>query len=106
MVVTEGAENNADRLAEYFKKREQEVGFGLRVTKLGYIQRGGAPGIYDRLLGTKLGARAVELLYNNQAGNVVGIMKDDIIATPYNDIIGRIKSIDRKLYDLAAIMAK
>ena len=106
VVVAEGAKNNADRLAVYFKKREQEVGFGLRITKLGYVQRGGAPGIFDRLLGTKLGSKAAELLYNNQPGKLVGIMKDEVLLTPYEDITGKTKSIDRKLYELAGIMAK
>lgn len=106
VVVAEGAKNNANRLAEYFKKREREIGFGLRITKLGYVQRGGAPGIFDRLLGTRLGAKAAELLYNEQPGSLVGIIKNEVTTTPFKDITGKIKPIDRKLYDLAGIMAK
>jgi hypothetical protein len=37
---------------------------------------------------------------------LVGIMKDEVLVTPYEDVTGKIKSIDRELYELAGIMAK
>jgi 6-phosphofructokinase 1 len=62
--------------------------------------------IYDRMLGTRLGAEAVELAARNQAGNLVGIIKDEIIATPYKDIINKTKPINQSLLALAEILAK
>lgn len=106
VVVAEGATNNADRLGEYFRKREPDIGFGLRITKLGYVQRGGAPGGFDRVLGTRLGAGAVELLARGEAGKLVGMLNGALAATPYAEIIGKTKELDPKLFELAGIMAK
>jgi 6-phosphofructokinase 1 len=106
VVVAEGSRNNADRLGRYFEKREKEVGFGLRVTKLGYVQRGGCPNLYDRLLGTQLGAEAVRLVCDNSFGRVAGTLKSQIVSTPYDQILGIEKRLDPALFELARVMAK
>jgi 6-phosphofructokinase 1 len=58
VVVAEGARYNAAGLAGYFQEHRERLGFDLRVTTLGHVQRGGAPGAFDRLLATRLGAAA------------------------------------------------
>jgi len=60
--VAEGARNNASAMARHFAEHHDELGFDLRVTTLGHVQRGGAPGAFDRGLGTRLGAAAVDCL--------------------------------------------
>ena len=55
-----GASNNAVRLAQHFEQHKGRLGFDLRVTTLGHVQRGGAPGAFDRLLATRLAAAAVD----------------------------------------------
>ena len=55
IVVAEGARFNAERLSHYFREHQKRLGFELRVTTLGHVQRGGAPGAFDRLLATRLG---------------------------------------------------
>ena len=62
IVVAEGASYDAEGLARYFKEHKKRLGFDLRVTILGHVQRGGAPGAYDRMLATRLGAAAVQQL--------------------------------------------
>jgi len=62
VVVAEGAPYNAARLARFFQEHRERLGFDLRVTTLGHVQRGGAPGAFDRLLATRLGAAATEHL--------------------------------------------
>src|SRR5262245_41151042 len=52
IVVAEGAASNAQKLAEYFAQNEQRLGFELRLTILGHVQRGGTPTAFDRLLAT------------------------------------------------------
>jgi 6-phosphofructokinase 1 len=106
VVVAEGAKYNAERLAEYFRKNEARIGFALRVTKLGYVQRGGAPGAFDRLLGTRLGAGAVECLARGESGKVVGLVGNEVAATPYGDVVGRQKPLDPALFELARVMAE
>ncbi len=105
VVVAEGAKNNADRLAGYFDARKHEMGFSLRITKLGYVQRGGAPVLYDRLLGTRLGVEAIQLLTRNQYGCVVGVINDQIVHTPYLEITGKHKEMSCGLLALADMLS-
>ncbi len=106
VVVAEGATHNAESMAAWFREHEEDVGFSLRVTKLGYVQRGGTPGAFDRLLGTRLGAGAVELVAAGTFGRLVGLIKDEVTSTPYADVVGRTKSVDPKLLELARVMAE
>lgn len=53
VVIAEGAHYKADAMAAYFKEHETKLGFDLRTSTLGHMQRGGAPTAYDRLLGTR-----------------------------------------------------
>jgi len=50
VVVAEGAKHNAEELARYFAENQERLGFELRITTLGHVQRGGTPGAFDRLL--------------------------------------------------------
>src|SRR5581483_4635640 len=59
VVVAEGAQQNAAALVAYFAAHRQRLGFELRATTLGHVQRGGSPTAFDRLLGSELGAEAV-----------------------------------------------
>jgi 6-phosphofructokinase 1 len=106
VVVAEGATNNADKLAEYFHEHEHELGFDLRATKLGHVQRGGEPLAFDRLLATRFGAAAVEALVRGESGVLVGLNKSEIITTPLADIVGKVKPLDPKLIEMAGILAK
>jgi len=104
VVVAEGAEYNARRLAEYFER--EHLGYELRVTVLGHVQRGGAPGAFDRLLGTKLGAGAVEALARGEHGVLVGQIKGEVVTTPLSEVAERKKPIDPKLFELAKVLAQ
>jgi 6-phosphofructokinase 1 len=106
VVVAEGAHYNAERLAGYFQKHRERLGFGLRVTKLGHVQRGGAPGVFDRLLATQLGAAATEHLARGEHGLLVGLNKGSIVATPLTEVVTCKKSLDLHLLELERILAK
>lgn len=106
IVVAEGAKYNAQHLADYFKEHNERLGFDVRTTTLGYVQRGGTPGAYDRLLGTRLGAMAVEQIMQGHFGVLVGTVKGEITATPHEDVVSKKKVIDPKLFDLANVLAK
>ena len=58
IVVAEGAQITVEEMVQYFKVHRERLGFEVRVTKLGHVQRGGSPGSFDRLLGTLFGAAA------------------------------------------------
>jgi len=104
VVVAEGAEYNAQRLAEYFQR--ENLGYELRVTVLGHVQRGGAPGAFDRLLGTRLGVGAVEALARGEHGVLVGQIKGEIVTTPLSEVAGKRKPLDPKLFELARVLAQ
>ena len=60
------------KLAQHFEQHKERLGFDLRVTTLGHVQRGGVPGAFDRLLATRLGAAAVDYLARGEHGNLIG----------------------------------
>ncbi len=106
VVVAEGARNNAEGMANYFQVHHERLGFDLRVTKLGHVQRGVAPGAYDRLLGTLLGAAATEQLANGVQGVLVGMIKGNVATTPLDEVVTRKKPLDLRLLDLAHVLAR
>lgn len=103
-VVAEGAKHNADALLAYFKAHEERIGFDLRVTKLGHVQRGGAPTAYDRILGSRLGAGAVQALARGEIGVVCGIINGSVKTTPLAEVVGKVKSISPELFELARVL--
>ncbi len=105
VVVAEGAKHNAEDLGTYFTEHRDEIGFELRVTKLGHVQRGGHPGVYDRLLGTRLAAYAVDQLAAGNTGVLAVQRKGEITHAPYSDVAGVHKPLDESLYELARILA-
>jgi 6-phosphofructokinase 1 len=105
VVVAEGAENNAQALSQYFKLNRERLGFDLRLTILGHIQRGGVPGLFDRLLATRFGAAATECLAKGRHGVLVGLSKGEIITTPLNEVSSARKKLDLSLLDLARVLA-
>lgn len=106
VVVAEGAKWNAHALADYAKAQSGKAGFDLRVTIIGYMQRGGAPTYADRFLASRLGSAAVEQLASGKCGVLTGISKGEVIATPLDEVVGRTKSLDPKLIELARVLAR
>ncbi|MGL5433614.1 MAG: 6-phosphofructokinase, partial [Plesiomonas shigelloides] len=71
---------------------EKETGRETRATILGHIQRGGAPVAYDRILASRMGAYAVELLLEGYGGRCVGIQNEKMV---HHDIIDAIENMKR-----------
>jgi 6-phosphofructokinase 1 len=103
VVIAEGAEYNAAKLAEYFESH-QELGFALRVTVLGHVQRGGAPSAFDRILASRLGAGAVAAIERGEFGVLVGWVDSKLTTTPLSEVVGKTKEIDLDLFELARIL--
>lgn len=78
------------------------VDIEVRATILGYTQRGGNPTAFDRILASRLGARAVELLAEGKKGRVVGIKNNKIIDIGIGEALSMKKEFQRELYELAA----
>jgi 6-phosphofructokinase 1 len=106
VVAAEGAQCNAERMSLYFQEHKERLGFELRLTILGHVQRGGAPGAFDRLLATRLGAAATEHLAKGEHGILVGLIKDEVTATSLVDVVANKKQLDLRLLELARVLAE
>jgi len=104
VVVAEGADYNAAKLAQYFDKHQERIGFALRVTILGHVQRGGTPSAFDRILASRLGAGAVEAIDRGEYGVLVGLVGNQVKATPLSEVVGKTKEIDLELFELARLL--
>jgi len=105
-VIAEGAKHKAAEIAAYFRDHHERIGFDLRVTTLGHVQRGGAPGAFDRLLATRLGAKAVEIIVRGESGLLVGFQQGEIAATLLSEVVGKKKPLDLRLLELARVLAQ
>lgn len=103
VVVAEGVRNRAQQIFDALRD-DPEGTFEPRITVLGHVQRGGKPTAFDRLLGTRLGARAAELLAHRQHGVLVGLRDGSVAATALSEVAGRSKPLPEELRRLAAIM--
>ncbi len=103
IVVAEGAAQ-AGEVAE--RLRQAEVVENVRVTVLGYIQRGGAPTAYDRILASRLGAAAVDyMLAGEPTGVMLGIQQSQIKPTSLREATTHRRQLDSNLYQLGKILA-
>lgn len=80
---------------------ESNTGYETRVTVLGHIQRGGSPTAFDRILGTRYGIKAVELIMQNEFGYVVVLKGNKIEKVPLEEVLGKIKPVDEEIYQIA-----
>lgn len=90
----------ADRLADEIGKM---TGYETRVSVLGHIQRGGSPTAFDRVLGTRFGVKAVELLKAKKFGRMAALSGNKIIDVPLQDAVKELKTVDIELYDIAKV---
>jgi ATP-dependent phosphofructokinase / diphosphate-dependent phosphofructokinase len=81
---------------------ERKTGYETRSVVLGHLQRGGSPTAFDRVLGTRLGVFAAELVQDGKWGNMAALKGTDIVAVKLEEATGELKTVDAKLYDVAA----
>ena len=80
-------------------------GHETRATVLGYIQRGGSPSAQDRILASRLGARAAELLRDDIGGVAVGVRGNQVIDVPLSEAQNGVHAADTELTELINVMA-
>lgn len=100
IMVAEGA-GQAQTIAEAIK---DAIGFETRVTVLGHYQRGGAPSVFDRLLGSRMGKKAVELLLEGEMGQMVGLNCHDIVPAPLEEVVRSAKMPREDMLRLAEML--
>src|SRR2546430_1117403 len=106
VVVAEGAKWNAAALADYFAHHRERIGFELRATILGHVQRGGGPGAFARLLASRTAAAAVERLVAGEAGIFTALVKGVVAALPLERVLTPKPPPDADLVRLATLLAR
>ncbi|HCU56286.1 MAG TPA: 6-phosphofructokinase [Clostridiales bacterium] len=101
VVLAEGAMP----LDEVMGELKERTGLSFRSTVLGYIQRGGSPSMEDRVLASRLGVRAVELLKDNKGGRVVGVKGGEVIDLPISEALAIAPRFDEVLYEQAKMLS-
>ncbi|MBN1281003.1 MAG: 6-phosphofructokinase [Candidatus Thermoplasmatota archaeon] len=86
------------RLAKEIEKR---LGVETRFTVLGHVQRGGSPTAYDRVLATRYGVEAVELVKSGQFGKMVALRGYEIVPVDLNESVTKLRIVDMKIYNIA-----
>lgn len=82
---------------------EQATSYETRVTVLGHLQRGGTPTAFDRVLGTRFGIAAIDLVHAGNFGKMVSLQGNEIVAIPLAEAVDQLKVVDQELYDLATV---
>ena len=82
---------------------ERCTGIQARVTKLGYVQRGGSPTAYDRILATRFGIKAYEMVRAGEWGHMTALRGTRIVSVPLEDAVGDLKRLDEDIYRVAEI---
>lgn len=105
VVVAEGASYDAAALVRYFKEHEARLGFDLRATILGHVQRGASPGAFDRLLGSRTAHAATKALLSGQHGVLFGLQNGRIEATPLAQVAATKKALSLADLELARCLS-
>jgi 6-phosphofructokinase 1 len=102
IVVAEGAGD----VMEISREIRDLTKLDVRVTILGHIQRGGSPTAFDRIMASRMGAKAVELLITGKSNRMVGIQANTIVHYDIDYALSQESKIDLEIYDLAGILAR
>jgi phosphofructokinase-like protein len=87
-------------IGKEIEKRLENI--DTRAVVLGHLQRGGSPNAFDRVLATRFGIAAIELVHEGRFGEMVAIQGNAIESVPLKDVVGKRKTVDLKLYEIAA----
>lgn len=87
------------------KEIEKCIEIETRVVVLGHLQRGGSPTAYDRVLATRYGIAAIDLVHKSQFGRMVALQGNKIVSVCLKDVIGKRKTVDLQLYEISKIFS-
>lgn len=90
---------------EIAKLIEEKTGIEARATILGHIQRGGSPTVYDRVIASRMGAKAVEVLKEGKTNRIVAMKDNSIVDFDINEALAMKKNIDEDMVELSKVLA-
>ncbi len=88
------------RLAEEIEKR---TGYETRMVILGHIQRGGSPTSFDRVLATRYGVQAIDMVHQGEFGRMASLQGQKLTSVPLEDALGKSRKVDPEIYDIASV---
>lgn len=103
-VIAEGAPYKVTELVEFLE--QNQLGFEIRLTILGHTQRGGSPTAFDRLLATRMGVQAVELLLSGKTGVMVAETGREQTFLSLEECTSRTREITPEYFDLAKMLSR
>jgi 6-phosphofructokinase 1 len=101
VIVAEGAGEAID----VSKKIEEITGIESRATVLGHIQRGGSPTVYDRVMASKMGAKATQLLSEGVYNQIISLKDNNVVGIEINEALDSKKTIDEDMIELSKILS-
>lgn len=104
IVVAEGANLSAAEIGGHLSK--DEVGFEVRVTVLGHVQRGGAPSAFDRLLATRMGVRAARAMAADEFGTMTALIGRQVDMVDLEGVVSATRTLDLSMCDVADMLAR
>ncbi|HZX44776.1 MAG TPA: 6-phosphofructokinase [Candidatus Nanoarchaeia archaeon] len=85
------------------KEIEKRTDIECRHVVLGHLQRAGDPTVFDRVLGTRLGVKAAEMIDKGKFGMMAALRGTDIVAIPLEEAVGKLKTVPKERYDEAKL---
>ncbi|MCJ7767785.1 6-phosphofructokinase [Candidatus Bathyarchaeota archaeon] len=85
------------------KEIEKCIKIETRVVVLGHLQRGGTPTAFDRILATRYGIAAIDLVHEGRFDRMVSLKCNRIESVPFKDVVGKRKTVDLELYEIASV---
>ncbi len=104
MVIAEGWKPGVHAVEEYLRSHQEDLGFDVRVTVLGHVQRGGRPSAFDRLLGTRMGAFAADHLIEGESGLMVALRGNKLESYSLEEAVAKLRPLDLRLLELSDVM--
>ncbi len=87
------------------KEIEKNIDIETRVVVLGHLQRGGTPTAFDRILATRYGIAAIDLIHKDKFGQMVALQGNKIVSVPLKEVSGKRKMVDLELYEISKVFS-
>ncbi|KUK31746.1 MAG: 6-phosphofructokinase [Thermoanaerobacterales bacterium 50_218] len=101
IIVAEGAGSGLE-IGQEIRRR---TGLETRITILGHLQRGGTPTALDRILASRLGAKAIDLLMSGETKKMVGVVNGEVVVSDLEEVLQKKRELNREMWELAGILA-
>src|SRR5450432_2310471 len=79
---------------------EKRTGYETRAVVLGHIQRGGSPSAFDRVLATRYGLGAIDMVHRGEFGSMAALRSNKIVSIPLKDAIAKTRTVDDDMIEM------